>query len=361
MPRSKPSISSKKILVVVLNWGLGHAARSTPLIQRLLEAGHQVVLASDGRAGLLLRQEFPSLDYEELPGYNIRYGSSNMILNIAWQWPKIIAAAFKEHTKVKILAKKHQIDLIISDSRFGCFHPTIKSIFITHQLWIKTPYPLLSFVTNKLNHWLIKQFNECWIPDGTNEQSIAGKLSQPITNVLYRYLGHLSRMQYKDLPPKYPLIALLSGPEPQRTRFEKLILEQAQSMKITMLIIQGKTEGGQEFRKVGNITIIPSLSGSALNETLLSGELILCRAGYSSIMDLFVLQKPAILIPTPGQTEQEHLAERLMKKGWYYSQKQNNFSLEHALEVAREYKGFVTKNESLNGELLDAAIAAIEA
>lgn len=360
MQRSKPHISSKKILVATLNWGLGHSARSTPLIQRLLDTGHRIVLASDGRAGLLLQQEFPGLDYEELPAYNIRYSSSNMVLNIAWQWPKIISASFREHARIKTLVKKHQLDLIISDSRFGCFHPGIKSIFITHQLWIKTPYRLLSFAINKLNHWLIKQFSEYWIPDWPNEQSIAGKLSEPLSNTSYRYLGPLSRMQYKDHSAKHPLVALLSGPEPQRTRFEKLILKQAHSLKIAMLLIQGKPESIQEARQEGKITIIPSLSGKALNETLLSGELILCRAGYSSIMDLIALRKPAILIPTPGQTEQEYLAERLMKKDWYFTQNQKNFELARALEVATTYRGFPLNNEALDWELLDAAIASIE-
>ena len=359
MQQSNPASSSKKILVAVLNWGLGHAARSTPLIQGLLAAGHEVVLASDGRAGLLLRKEFPSLPYEELPAYNIWYGSRNMVLNLAWQWPKIIMAARQEHNKLKSITDKHKLDLVISDSRFGCFHPNIRSIFITHQLWIKTPIPTLSFMINTINHRSIAQFEECWIPDWPNTASLAGELSRPIPSPICRYIGLLSRMRYRESPIRYPLIALLSGPEPQRTRFEKMILDQAKPLQLPMVVIQGKTEGESIVRKEGPITIIPHLSGHQLNETLLSGALILCRAGYSSIMDLIALQKPAILVPTPGQTEQEYLANSLTKKGWFYSQEQRSFDLVTALEAAKNYRHPTQKENGESGKLFEAAIASL--
>ena len=197
MERNSSVVPKKRILVAVLNWGLGHAARCIPLITALRAAEHEVIIAADGRAGMLLQIEFPSLAYIELPAYNVRYGSSNMILNIAWQWPKILYAAFKEHRKVRDLINHDQLDLIISDSRFGCFSAKVKSIFISHQIWIKTPFPFLSFLVNHCNHWVIRRFNECWIPDWLPIPRLAGDLSRPIPNHPHRYLGILSRMTQK--------------------------------------------------------------------------------------------------------------------------------------------------------------------
>lgn len=359
MEQSDPPASSKIILVAVLNWGLGHAARSASLIQGLLEAGHQVVLASDGRAGRLLCKEFPKLAYEELPAYHIRYGSNNMVVNIAWQWPKILLAAFKEHKKLLRLAEKHHVDLIISDSRFGCFHPRIKSIFLSHQLWIKTPISFFSSLVNHLNHWCIGKFTECWIPDWPDQEALAGELSRPVPGLRCRYLGPLSRMQQQESVTKYPLIALLSGPEPQRTRFEDQIEQQASLLKLPILIIQGKTEETLSPTTEATIRRHSSLAGHQLNTALSSGAVILCRAGYSSIMDLVALQKPAILVPTPGQTEQEYLADSLMQKGWFYSQTQFHFDLEKALEAVQAYHPPAKLGRWKERELLQAALASI--
>lgn len=346
----------KNILVAILNWGLGHAARCIPLIHELRTAGHSVILASDKRAGILLQKEFPDLPYIELPAYDIRYGSSNMLLNIAWQWPKIIFAGLHEHRKVKEIVTQFQVDIIISDSRFGCFHREVRSIFISHQLWIRTPVRLLSFIVNRVNHWIIRRFNECWIPDSPNEPRLAGDLSRPISKIPVRYIGILSRLKAKtqeENPDNHSIVAILSGPEPQRTRFEQLLIDQAKSLEQAMLLIQGKTEEQAVERQEGPITIRPFASGAELIPILLKVDIVLCRAGYSSIMDLVSLGKRAVLVPTPGQTEQEYLAKVCHSKGWFYSQTQDEFDLQKALVSARNYgpnakmRGVVNHHEYL--------------
>ncbi len=330
--------AKKRILVTVLNWGLGHAARCVPLIQALQAADHNILLAADGRAGLLLQKEFPELTYLALPSYNIRYGSSNMILNIAWQWPKILQAGLREHWKIREIVTKYQIDLIISDSRFGCYHPNVKSIFVTHQLWIRTPFPFLSFIVNQFNHWVIRKYDECWIPDWPEEPRLAAELSRPIPNLVTRYLGPLSRMTVgENQTVSFPLVVILSGPEPQRSRFEQMVLRQAKDLNQAVLLIQGKAEDSEKERTEGPISMRPFAAGKELNKILAQANLVLCRSGYSSIMDLVRLGKRAILVPTPGQTEQEYLAQVCQEKGWFYSQTQNQFNLQKAMEASIHY------------------------
>lgn len=340
MHQNTSTLPKKRVLVAVLNWGLGHAARCIPLISALQAAGHHVLLAADGRAGKLLQKEFPVLEYVELPAYNIRYGSSNMILNIAWQWPKIIFTAWQEHQKMKVLIDQYQLDLVISDSRFGCFNSNIKSIFITHQLWIKTPMPSLSFLVNKLNHLVIRRFDECWVPDRDKAMPLAGDLSRPIPNQVHRYLGILSRMTpelEENTLGSHSIVAILSGPEPQRSRFEELIIAQAKDLDQPLLLIQGKAEVKAVEKQEGQITIQSFASGPELNAILLHADLILCRSGYSSLMDLVSLNKRAILVPTPGQTEQEYLAKLCLNRGWFYSQPQHKFDLQEAIEASERY------------------------
>ncbi len=335
------SPAKKRVLVVVLDWGLGHAARCVPLVKGLLQEEHEVILGANGRAAQLLKIEFPGLLLEELPPYGIRYFSKNMFLNIGIQFPKIIWAAWHEHRKVKDLIKKHQLDIIISDNRFGCFSTEVKSIFLTHQLWIKIPFRPLEIIVNQINHWLIKQYDECWIPDWQGESRLAGALSHPINGVHHRHLGILSRMKKGASAQKKRLVAILSGPEPQRTALEQLLSHQAQQLNQEIVIVQGKPE--QKRRTIQSsavVQLIPALSGKELNQLINDATILICRSGYSSLMDLVQVQKQAILIPTPGQTEQEYLARKYSDQGLFFSCTQSAFQLEQALKVMENYPGF---------------------
>jgi len=71
---------------------------------------------------------------------------------------------------------------------------------------------------------------------------------------------------------------------------------------------------------------------------MLETPVIISRSGYSTIMDLVRLNKSAILIPTPGQTEQEYLAKLMMERKWFYAVSQNDFNLEMACKKYFEYK-----------------------
>jgi uncharacterized protein (TIGR00661 family) len=331
---------SKRILIAPLNWGLGHATRCIPIINELLHQNCEVLLASDGRALNLLKKEFPTLPHFKLPSYDIHYPTKSMILNLAYQGPKIIQTIWQEKKVIEKLIETEQIDIILSDNRFGCYSKKIKSIFITHQINIKTPISFFDQFIAIINHYLIKKFDECWIPDFENNPNLAGSLAHKTNLKNIKYIGSLSRMTSFERKKKYDVIAVLSGPEPQRTYLEKAIIEQSENLNSKILIVQGKTESKAKIYQIGDIDIIPFLTTKELNDAIMASEIVICRSGYSSIMDLVNLKSKALLIPTQDQTEQEYLAERLYLNGTFYYQNQKEFDLKIGLEKAKKFNGF---------------------
>ncbi len=330
----------KRILLAALDWGLGHATRCIPLVRALQAVGAEVLLASSGRAKDLLQTEFSELPVLSLPAYGVHYQYKSMYWNMALQMPKIMRAIGQEYQATQRLVRDYAIEGIISDNRYGCFHRRIKTIFLTHQVQLQIPNKILQTTVNQIQQYAIHQFDACWIPDWPGAASLAGALSELPQKGRGRYIGPLSRMQAMDLPPDEDIVAVLSGPEPQRSRLEHLFLQQAAQMSRSFLLIQGITDAYREWQAADNIRVVSFLTGAALNATLARAQCIICRAGYSSIMDLVALGKPAILIPTPGQTEQEYLAARFAQRGIFYSQAQADFNLHQALEASQTYTGW---------------------
>ena len=324
----------KKILVAPLNWGLGHATRCIPIIKELSNQGAEVLLASDGRALDLLKKEFPGFPFFELPSYGITYTYNSIALNMLMAMPKIIQAVFNEKKAIKKIIANHQIDGIISDNRLGCFSKKIPCAFISHQINLIISSSLLQFIGRHLNYFFIKKYSECWIPDLAGGSNLSGILSHhtPFENL--KYLGALSRMEKIEAERKFDIIVVLSGPEPQRSILEKTILEQAKNLPYKFLIIQGKTEVRRQFSVVGNVHVVTSMTGKILNEAIAASDLFIGRTGYSTIMDLAKLEKPALLIPTPGQTEQEYLGQLLSKNNFFQIQNQNDINLEKGIPLA---------------------------
>jgi len=187
---------------------------------------------------------------------------------------------------------------------------------------------------------MVEKFDECWVPDAEGADNLSGALSQNEQLKKVKFIGILSRMKPRHLPQKYDCLALLSGPEPQRTFLEMKIVEQAKKLPLQFLIVQGKTEQTRHFFIAKNIEVYSYLTSKELNGTLLASEIVICRSGYSSLMDLVTLKKKAILIPTPGQTEQAYLAKRFFAQGLFWVQSQENLNLKEALEKARHLETF---------------------
>jgi uncharacterized protein (TIGR00661 family) len=321
----------KRILLAALNWGLGHASRCIPIIRELLRQDAEVLIASDGRALRLLQLEFPNLQSIQLPSYQIRYKSRNMVWNMALQLPAIATAALAEHRFVKSLIREYSIDGILSDNRFGCYSSSVKSVFITHQTHILTP-PLLSKPVNLVNRWFINRFDQCWIPDAEGLVNLSGRLSHRYRPSKSYFIGPLSRIKYAPKTLQYKGIAILSGPEPQRSLLEHALIRQIEQLPGKWILVQGKAEQQAEHYQQKNLTIYPVLTSQQLNEYLLESEWVICRSGYSSIMDLAVTGNPALFIPTPGQTEQEYLARHLAGQPTIFWQDQSAIQLKEVIQ-----------------------------
>ncbi len=328
----------KKILVAPLNWGLGHATRSIPIINALLERQYEVVLASDGAALQLLRAEFPGLESHELPSWDVRYFSENMVWNIVRQFPKMAWATGREHLAIEKLVADRKIDRIISDNRYGCFSKKIPSVILTHQLNLMVPGAAFQWLANQFLAKALSKFDEVWVPDFPGETNLSGALSHGKTHDFpVEFVGPLSRMRPADIAARreYDIAVVLSGPEPQRTFLEKKLMEQALSMPDRFLFVQGKTARKTHFIAAENIEVASFLTSTELQNALNSSEMVVCRSGYSSLMDLVKLQKKAVLIPTPGQTEQEHLARHFSKMDRFVAQNQRELDLPTAIDKLR--------------------------
>jgi uncharacterized protein (TIGR00661 family) len=330
----------KTIFVAVLNWGLGHATRTLPIIHELRQQGTNVIVGSDGAALALLQKELPAdVKTIELPPYDVHYTTQSMFVNIGGQLPKILYAIYKEHCFMEKLVEKYKIDAIFSDNRYGCFSKKVKSIFMTHQLNIKIAIRPFEQIVGRINRAAINNFHGCWVPDFEGEPNLSGKLSHGINMPSLTFIGTLSRMKpLENVTPQYDIIAVLSGPEPQRTYFEEMMIEQAKSTTYRILIVGGNTSHYEDKKLQSNVRYISYLTSEALNRAIASAYIVIARSGYSTIMDIVAMGKNAIFVPTPGQTEQEYLAQYFLNKKIYYSQPQKKFDLKEAMEKQKAFK-----------------------
>lgn len=305
-----------KILYCVLNWGLGHASRSIQLIEQLLANKNELKIASDGNALTHLKNKFPNLPFIELPKYSIKYGKGKYQVPLLFiQIPKILRAIKQEHQFIHSLVLKDNYQWIISDNRYGCYHKNVYSVFIGHQLSLISP--IFYHLIQKLHSNWINRFNEIWVPDHPEKKLIPKLAENPNINKRIQYLGWISQF-YKYPKPKtnlqkYQYLAIISGPEPQRTLLEKKIIHLAQNHPQFKFCIIGGNFSTTLPKTISNLEYHPYLSGLTLWEVLHQTEKIICRSGYSSVMDNLLAGFEAIYVPTPGQTEQLYIAQQLQQ------------------------------------------------
>jgi len=326
----------KTILVAPLNWGLGHATRCIPIIRALIEHNYNVLLASDGVALLFLRKEFPQLHFIELPSYNITHPKKGHYfkMNLFLKLPQIQKTMSLEKQMIKKLVAKGKIDGIISDNRLGVFHKKVPSVYITHQLSVLSGRT--SFFSSKMHQRIIKKFDVCWVPDVGGPINLSGKLGHPKKiNFEVLYIGPLSRMIKKKMPNKYDVLALLSGPEPQRTMLELKLMEVFLNSSKKVLMVRGVVEESQQISVHKNITITNFMQSEGLEKAINESKVVVSRSGYTTVMDLAAMEKPAFFIPTPGQYEQEYLADQLRDNAIVPSCEQNEFSLDKLNEISK--------------------------
>ena len=324
-----------------LDWGLGHATRCIPIIRGLVNAGFEVVLAAEGSQAALLQTEFPLLPILPLEGYRVKYSKHPrwFAFSLLKQLPRLFNVIRKENRFLQQLITKNKFDLVISDNRYGLYHPSVPCIFITHQLNIQAGFAWLEKCIQWINYRYINRFIACWVPDIQGEKSIAGALSNPakLPAIPVHYMGLLSRFQPQEEEIVYEYCILLSGPEPQRTVLENILISQIDSLQGKILMVRGKP-GSQTINKLSDhVEVKNHLPGESLHKALSQSRYIISRSGYTTVMELVTLQKKAILIPTPGQTEQEYLAKKLMEQGYCFSIEQADLNLAEQIKLAKEF------------------------
>ncbi|MFZ1332097.1 MAG: glycosyltransferase [Flavobacteriales bacterium] len=329
-------LNGKRILVAPLDWGLGHAARCVPLIERLLHFDAVPILGADKGPLAVLTAEFPSLEHVRIPGITVRYSESgNQLWSMTKQFPAMIRSVRAEHELFETLRDELKLDAVISDQRFGIRSRALPSVLITHQVFPFTP--LAQSVLRKINLRNIARFDRCWIMDEPRSPGLAGELShgsQLPENA--RYIGTQSRLTAMGSKPtestgtNYRIVVVISGPEPQRSLLEDILLGQLQQIKGEHLVVRGLPEIHDKM-EVNNVTLIGHMRGPELAQAMLDSEMIVSRSGYTTLMDLAALCRNALIIPTPGQAEQEYLGRIHTGTGRYIVQHQKSIDLNTAL------------------------------
>lgn len=352
-------MSTPVVLVAALDWGLGHAARCIPLINLLKQRDVTILLGSAGRAAEFWKDEYPELQHIELPAYNPSYpADGNMVWHMALQSRRLLKVIQEERDLLPELIKKHGITHVISDNRFGFTNAQVPSAFITHQVYIRMPgvMRIMEPLVNYINQGYINQFTRCWIPDWPAVPNLSGDLGHgsAINKRRYRYVGPMSRMSQSSqaVEQTYEVVALCSGPEPQRTIFEEKLRAQLPAIAGKKLLVLGKPEEGKTIRIENGIEVAGHLDTATMNQVLQEAKTVVCRSGYSTLMDLNALGLKAILVPTPGQTEQIYLGKRMAKLARHITQFQEDLDLESG--IAKSNMLLSTFSEHRKGPLSTA-------
>ncbi len=310
-----------KVLFAILDWGLGHATRSTPIISFLQEQGAEIIIASRGLSGMYLKRNFPELHQLTFPDSDVTYssmGATPSILARGLAQPTINQKQ-KEWTEMAV--EQYGITHIISDNVYGIYSSKVRSILITHQLQLQTKL-LQNQVNKRLAKW-IDRFDEVWVPDVEGEHALTGELTKNIyLKTPVKHIGILTALENVDGGNmEFEFIAMLSGPEPLRSDLEIKLEKHLSKLGGNHALVRG-TNKAKTTPIRDNITYFDLVQNGELSRLIAQSNAVICRSGYSSIMDLIALRKPAILIPTPGQPEQAYLSQRCAHRKWFTASEQ---------------------------------------
>lgn len=324
----------ERIFIAALDWGLGHTTRIIPIINTLLGSGADIFVGANITQKTLLQQEFNALTFLEMPGYGIQLKENQGAFSYLKEGLKIIKGIRSEEQLLQQYHKKYQFTKIISDHRYGCCIKGIENILICHQLQFKLPFYLK--LGNYFHRKLMAPFDEIWVPDfESDEKSLAGFLSRNFNNdARVKYLGLLSRFEkVENTNANFEILVILSGPSPQKEIFYKNLKKQLATYDAENKVIWllGNVASHEKLNK-NEFAHLPSNEFQIL---LNAAKLVVSRCGYSTLMDLSKLDKKAILIPTPGQFEQEYLGA--------YHKKMSRFEICNIEDLGRKTKMFLEK------------------
>jgi hypothetical protein len=336
------------VLLSPLNWGLGHAMRDIPVIQALLDHDHDVTIAACGNALTALQREFPTCRFIEFEDYPSPYSAGRFFLpKLSVYFPVLLRAVARERREIERILARTQYDLLISDNRLGVYSRTIPSLFITHQIHFHLPPALwpVELYASMLNRFHHTKFDRIIVPDNLpGPLSLAGKLSRPDTEDSRSrafFAGILTSTPRQDVPGDIDYLVLVSGPEPQRTRLEEILLPMAKELDGNTVVLLGSPQRNSEETGSVSCTVRSYVSNEEKVTLMNRAKFVICRSGYTTMMEMADLGKKAgLFIPTPGQTEQEYLSWYYEKNGWFFSKSQYRLDLAGDISTARKYEGF---------------------
>ena len=344
-----------------MDWGLGHTTRIIAVGRALALRNATLILAGTAAQLKVMGEAFPLAEKVLLSGYEVTYGRR---LPASWhvlrQVPRLLRIIKQEHQWIMHHASTLRLDAIISDNRYGLWHPDIPSVIISHQL-----VPPVWRAGAGMSAWLwgahrrfLERFDQVWIPDLPGAASLAREMIPPNLSPRYKWIGYLSRL--RGMIPAAPsylpdhlaapdLLVLLSGPEPQRSLLQDQVLKQMPGLAATTWLVQGLPGEARLPRQVKGGLIIPYLDAQALSYWLPRAGVVLARSGYSSLMDFACLGlRNLVLVPTPGQPEQEYLARELAAHNRVAVADFRNLSLGQVIQEARTASGFRKKLDDEN-------------
>jgi UDP-N-acetylglucosamine:LPS N-acetylglucosamine transferase len=366
------------ICISPIDWGLGHATRCITLIKAFEKLGYKVYIATEGYHEAILREALPNAHFLNLRGYRIRYAKwgFNLPIVLLFQLPKIIYSIIHEHNWLKKAHAQYQFDMIVSDNRFGFYHKQVPNVFITHQLNLQMHFAWATRLFQKIQYAWLKKYTACWIPDIEGANNLSGMLANPKQkpSIPLWYMGCLSRLI--DTPidntsdnnssvhsatnnNQNVFLGIVSGPEPQRTLLENLLWKAGNKLNIPFIVIAGtpsKEEPNKIIAENKNAILYAHLAAPALVKEIKRADYIICRGGYTTLMELIPFGKKLIFIPTPGQTEQLYLGKLWEEKNWALCYAQENFKLNFALEEAKSFHFKQAPFKAFSIEALEAAI-----
>jgi len=305
-------IQSKRILVSPLNWGFGHVSRCIPLIYKLLEKDNVIFIACNSAQKSVFIQYFEEkVSFLEHDGYPFQFaGKGNYTKDLFFSLIKLTNRSKNEAKEVETFVKEFKIDIVISDHRYTFRSENCTSIFMTHQL--NLPLSCFQFPFTIYHNKQIKKFNSIWIID-KEESPLAGNLSNSRNFRNAKFIGLLSRFQlYSKLESKSGSVLIISGPKEYWSYLILAFSKELASNEIKTIVGSSEIQELIQSKKLTQ-KFHASNNWIETDTLILSAKKLYGFIGYTTLMDVEILNCDSHLIASPGQLEQIYL-EKFSKK-----------------------------------------------
>ncbi len=298
-------VVDRRILLSPLNWGLGHVTRCIGLIQLLQNQGNRFYVACDEHQQAVFENYLENVTYIRHLGYPFSFeGKGKFTRDLISNRKPLLARFAREQKEIDSYITEHQIAIVLSDHRYGFFSKQVYSLFLTHQ--IQLPLSMLFAPAQWIHRRLIGNFNAIWCFDD-HQSSLAGKLSKNKASIPVEYIGWFSRYEARTSEElTFDALFIVSGPAPYSTQFLSEVFQYCETHDGTFACLVN--EFNYRTQIPSNLKLVVASNWKHDDRLMYQSKCIVSRSGYSTLMDLKKTQKSAILIPTPGQSEQLYLA-----------------------------------------------------